>query len=180
MTMNGSAIPTKTPPFDDALVDQLVEMREGRTFECKRVVGEKLTRALESIVAFANTEGGLLVLGLEDEDKATGRDRVYGIQESPSAVDELQRLIDSRITPPLDKPSFMEIGCTLRDGSWGSLVVVRVEKSEAIHSIVLNGTWQRLNKGNKELVAEVETSGQLFSAVQGKQSKERVQPVVIS
>ena len=153
MTMNGSAIP-KTPPFDDALVDQLVEMREGRTFECKRLIGEKLTRALESVVAFANTEGGILVLGLEDEDKATGRDRVYGIQESLSAVDELQRLIDSRITPLLDKPAFMEIGCTLRDGSRGSLVVVRVEKSETIHSIVLNGTWQRLNKGNKELVAE--------------------------
>ena len=105
---------------------------------------EKLTRALESVVAFANTEGGILVLGLEDEGKATGRDRVYGIQESPSAVDELQRLIDSRITPHLDKPAFMEIGCTLRDGSRGSLVVVRVEKSEAIHPIVLNGTWQRL------------------------------------
>ena len=60
----------------------------------------------------------------------------------------------STITPPLDKPVFTEIACTLHDGSRGSLVVVRVEKSEAIHSVVLNGTWQRLNKGNKELVAE--------------------------
>lgn len=153
MTINGSIMPN-APPFDDKLVDQLIEIQEGRNFETKRVAGDKLTRALESIVAFTNTEGGSLVLGLEDEDKATGRDRIYCVQENPAAVDELQRLIDSRITPAISKPAFIEIGCTLRDGSKGSIVVVQVEKSEAIHSIVLNGTWQRLNKGNKELVAE--------------------------
>lgn len=140
--------------FDDEWVNELLTLEEGQHFETKRVVGEKLTRALESIVAFANTDGGLLVLGLEDKDKAKGPDRVYGVQENPVAIDELRKLIGSRITPSLPTPAFIEIGCRLRDGSKGSIVVLRVEKSEEIHSIVLNGTWQRLQKGNKELVAE--------------------------
>ena len=142
------------PPFDDELVRQLLAQKESLFFEAKRVAGEKLTKALQTIVAFANTDGGFLVLGLEDEAKAKGRNRVYGIQENPAAVDEIRRLISTRITPTLPQPSFAEIGCTLRDGSNGSIMIVRVEKSPLVHSIVLDGTWKRLRTGNAELVAE--------------------------
>jgi len=141
-------------PNDDAFVEQLLAVEESTVFETKRVAGDKLTRVLESIVAFANTEGGFLVLGLEDEDKAKGRDRIYGIQENPSTVDEIKRLVAHRITPPLVLPDSVEVGCTLRDGTRGSIVVVRVNKSPVIHSIVLDGTWMRLSRGNRELVAE--------------------------
>lgn len=152
--MNESiSLPTQ-PQNNDALVDQLLDIEENAEFESKRVVGDKLTRALESIVAFANTEGGFLILGLEDEQKAKGRDRVYGIQENVAAVDELKRLVAQRITPALALPGFVEIGCTLHDGTPGSIVIVRVNKSPVVHSIVLNGTWKRLSKGNRELVAE--------------------------
>ena len=61
-----------TPPFDDKFVDDLLRMSESQQFEVKRVAGEKLTRALETVVAFANTDGGFLVLGIEDEKKAHG------------------------------------------------------------------------------------------------------------
>ena len=73
----------KQPLINDKLVDDLVAIPESKTFETKRVVGSKLTRALETAVAFANTNGGWLVLGLEDEDKAKGRDRSF------DAVEEL-------------------------------------------------------------------------------------------
>jgi len=146
---------TTQPPFDDEIAHTLVGMPESLRFEVKRVKGDKLTRALETVVAFANTEGGYLVLGLEDSGKEQGRARIYGVQENPCAVDELRRFIDTRITPPIiPKPSFTEIGCTLRDGSLGSIVIVQVAKSDNVHSITLDGTWQRLMKGNKELVAE--------------------------
>ena len=75
-----------TLPLDDPFVAQLLDFDESRTFETKRIAGQKLTRALESVVAFANTDGGFVVLGLEDKDKASGQDRVFGIQENPAAV----------------------------------------------------------------------------------------------
>lgn len=142
------------PPVDDEFVDDLLEYEEGPKIEFKRIVGEKLTRALETVVAFANTEGGFLLLGLEDRNKATGRDRVYGIQENPANVDELRRLVATKITPPIDPPPFTEVGCTLRDGTTGSIVLVSVEKGVDVHSIALGGTWTRLDRGNRQLTAE--------------------------
>ncbi|MBL8843770.1 MAG: putative DNA binding domain-containing protein [Planctomycetes bacterium] len=144
------------PPFDDELVDQLLSTPEGATFEFKRA--GKNDRKLQTIVAFANAEGGYLVLGIEDEDKATGRERVHGVDENPESIDELRRLLQTRITPQLAPPDhvapqFIPIGCTLRDGSRGSIVIVKVDKSPAIHSIIDGGTYVRLSRSNRQLAA---------------------------
>jgi ATP-dependent DNA helicase RecG len=121
----------RPPRIDDALVEQLLRLEEGRVFEAKRV-GPRNDKKLETILAFANTDGGLLVLGLEDAAKAQGRERVYGIGENPESVDELRRLVRTRITPRMEppdavEPRFHHVGCVLRDGSKGAIVVVQVE-----------------------------------------------------
>ncbi len=151
--MNGSQEVSPTPlPKDDALIDRLLEWDENDRFECKRLVG-KLASALETIVAFSNSEGGLLVLGLEDPAKAKGRARVYGVEENPMAMDELRRLVESRITPAPSNISWTGIGCSLHNGQQGSVVVVSVAKSPQVHSIVDDGTLIRLGKSNRQLVA---------------------------
>ena len=152
-TASAASTPASPPlPLDDALVDQLLALSESRQFECKRV--GKVDRLLESVVAFANSEGGTLALGLEDPDKAEGRSRVFGIQEHPMNWDELQRKFRSRITEPDQLPvTHAEVGCTLRDKTHGSLILLKVRKSSRIHSIVDDGTFVRLTKGNKELTA---------------------------
>ena len=142
------------PPIDDEFVDYVLEIEESKGFEIKRIVGDKLTRALETIVAFANTDGGYLILGLEDPYKGKGRNRVYGIQEKPDNIDALQHLIASKITPAINPPHFSHVGCTLRDGSRGSIALVSIEKGSDVHSIVLGGTWTRLHKSNRQLTAE--------------------------
>ena len=151
--MNASTGLNPTPPFDDALVDKVLIEAESYTFDCKRLK-DRLAKILETVVAFANSDGGMIALGLEDPDKAQGRDRVYGIQENLMNWDELRRLMLSRITESellVWKPR--EVGCTLRDGSVGSVVFLRIEKSVRIHSIVDDGTFRRLDKGNKQLTA---------------------------
>jgi ATP-dependent DNA helicase RecG len=122
------------PRFDDELIDRLLDLPESLWYDCKRIK-DKLGSIFETIVAFANSEGGSVVLGLEDPDKNTGRDRVYGIQENITNWDEVRRLIQTRITDPNLLPlKFIEIGCTLRDGSKGSVVVIQVAKSTIIRS----------------------------------------------
>ena len=148
-----TATTPQPPPLDDALVDKALLEEESYTFDCKRLK-DRLTKVLETVVAFANSDGGVIALGLEDPDKAQGRDRVYGIQENPMNWDELRRLMLSRITESgllSWKPH--EVGCTLRDGTIGSVVFLRIEKSTRIHSIVDDGTFRRLDKGNKILTA---------------------------
>ena len=142
-----------TPPFDDALVDDFLKLEESYQYDCKRIK-DKLASVIETIVAFANSDGGMIALGLEDPDKAKGRDRVFGIQENPMNWDELQKLIRTRITEPdLLSCRPTEIGCTLRDGQPGSMIVLRVDKSVTVHSVVGNGTLVRLGKSNKQLTA---------------------------
>ncbi|HVC97800.1 MAG TPA: ATP-binding protein, partial [Pirellulales bacterium] len=82
------------------------------------------------------------------------RDRVFGLQENPMNLDELRRLLQSRITEPSLLPvTCHEVGCTLRDGSRGSVAFLRIAKSGRVHPIVDDGTFARLDKSNKELTA---------------------------
>jgi ATP-dependent DNA helicase RecG len=136
-----------------AIVQNLCSKDETIRFESKRVSGKMVHKALETVVAFANTEGGFLVLGLEDFKKAKGVDRLFGIQENPEAVDELRRKVEHSIIPRLDEVIWRSIPCVLRDGSEGSLVVVEVMKSAKVHSVVEDGTWKRLEHGISEMTA---------------------------
>jgi ATP-dependent DNA helicase RecG len=143
-------LPTQ-PPFDDELVETFLKFPEGYAFDCKRL--GKLDRVIEAVVAFANADGGTIALGLEDPNKGHGRDRVYGIQENPLALDELRRLVRSRITPEIDGLGFLEISCALRGGEPGSVCFLRVPKSPGVHSIVNDGTFRRLDRSNQQLTA---------------------------
>lgn len=139
-------------PHDDALVDQLLTLDEEYRLECKRLAG-KPTSILETIVAFANSDGGVVILGLDDPGKAKGRARVYGVEENLMAVDELRRAVEVRMTPDLPGVSWRRVGCTLRDGQSGSIIMVSVPKSLAVHSLVGDGTFIRLGKSNRQIVA---------------------------
>jgi ATP-dependent DNA helicase RecG len=144
------------PLSNEELVDRILAMDESLSFDTKCLGNNR--RNIETIVALANKEGGLLVLGVEDKTKASGRDRLYGIQENPESLDELHRLLPHRITPPLAEPNtpppkFVEVKCKLRDGRPGSIMIVRVQKSSAVHSVVDGGTFIRLEKSNRQLSA---------------------------
>lgn len=139
-------------PFDDELVDSFLNIPEGYYFDCKRL--GKLDRVLETVVAFANADGGTIGLGFEDPTKAENHDRLYGVQENPLALDELRRLVRSRITPEIDGLIFSEIGCKLRSGQIGSVCFLRVPKSPSVHSIVNGGTFRRLDRSNQQLTAQ--------------------------
>jgi ATP-dependent DNA helicase RecG len=45
------------------------------------------------------------------------------------------------------------VPCTLNTGLHGYVVLLQVDKSEQVHSIVGNGTWTRMNASNRELSA---------------------------
>jgi len=146
------AKPTSTQKVPE-LAAHLLALPESVVFETKRVSGKMVHKALETIVAFANTEGGNLVLGIEDVQKAQGADRLYGMVENPEAVNELQRKAASQITPPLDDLNWTTVACQLRDGTMGEVMVVGVPRSGIVHSLVDGGTWKRLSNGNRQMTA---------------------------
>jgi ATP-dependent DNA helicase RecG len=135
------------------LLERVLSSPENRTLDVKRVSGKMVQKALETLCAFVNTDGGVLALGIEDPAKAKGVQRVYGVQENPEAIDELQRKTRTQFNPPINGIRFMRLPCTLRDGQAGHVVLVQVGKSAAVHSIVDNGTWTRLDASNREMSA---------------------------
>lgn len=138
---------------DPELLTRLIAAGETRRREFKRVSGKMVGKALETVSAFANTDGGLLVLGMADIKDFRGTGRLFGTQENPEAVDDLLRKLRTHFVPAIDNVSLSRLPCLLRDGSAGDLLLVQVPRSARVHSVLDDGTWTRLDAGNREMNA---------------------------
>ncbi len=131
-------------------------MPENPTLDFKRV-SAKHSRLYETLCAFANTDGGLLALGVGDAKAMRPGDkpasRLFGIEETPEGFDDLRRDLLTRFTPPLGDLHWLRLPCALANGQPGHLVLLRVEKSAQVHSIVGNGTWARMDASNRQMTA---------------------------
>jgi len=137
----------------NGLIKKLCVQDETITFEAKRVSGKMVHKALTTISAFANTDGGILVLGLEDLGKATGEARLFGVEENMEAVDELKRKLESHIIPPIEGVQWLDVPFETTDRRKGTLQVVEVTGSTKVHSIQDGGTWKRLESSNRQMTA---------------------------
>jgi ATP-dependent DNA helicase RecG len=73
----------------------LLSRNEGKTLEFKRDLSSP-QNVLKAIVAFANTSGGVILLGVEDKTK-----RVRGIQDVLAEEERLASMISDSISPAL-------------------------------------------------------------------------------
>lgn len=137
----------------ETLIAQVLGRAESARFETKRVSGKMVGKALETICAFANTQGGTLVLGVEDAAKASGAQRLVGLAENPEAGDELRRKVLTHLLPEVENLRWARVACTLREGSNGHVLLVVVPQSAKVHSIRDDGTWTRLDASNREMNA---------------------------
>lgn len=141
----------------ETLLAQILMRSESRYLEFKRVSGKMVNKALETICAFANSEGGNLVLGIADLKEFQGNDRLFGIEENPEAVDELQRLVFTKFQPPIASITMRRMSCALNNGPYartqGHLILVTVPRSTKVHSLIGGGTYERLDAGNTPMSA---------------------------
>jgi len=145
-----------TPAQAADRIAALLAAPESRTLDFKRI-SAKHTRMVETICAYANSDGGLLVIGVGDakdlKPGAKPENRLFGIEESPEGFDDFRRLVMQRFAPPLARLHWLRVPCTLHNGQPGHVVMLRVEKSDQVHSVVGNGTWTRMEASNRELSA---------------------------
>lgn len=143
------------------LLDTLLARTESRHLEFKRVSGKMVNKALETICAFANADGGILVLGLADLKEHQGADRLFGVEENPEALDELQRAVATRFQPGIPGISFRRLSCTLGNGPAkgqpGHIVLVTVSRSAQVHSVLNGGTFERMDASNNVMNAAAVT-----------------------
>jgi ATP-dependent DNA helicase RecG len=127
---------------DKELLKVLLDVVEWETFDCKRasIAPSKL---LESVVAFANTSGGTIALGLEDSKKAKNEQRLLGISENLSNIAESLKLIEKEIAPPLKLWGKHEIDITNTKGIPDKILFLTVGKGDDVHSLKNGDTFVR-------------------------------------
>ena len=137
-------------------ITALLTAQESRTLDFKRISG-KQGRMYEAICAFANTEGGLLVMGIGDAKAMKSGDkpqsRLFGIEENLEGFDNFRTELLTRFTPAITKLHWIRVPCTLNTGQPGHVVMLRVEKSDQVHTIVGDGTWTRLDASSRQMSA---------------------------
>lgn len=136
---------------NDLLADILTIPSESQTIEFKRLAREKVVlKTIETIVAMANTDGGVIVLGIDDPEKTKlkGMDRVYGIDESVEVYDAIGREIQ-RIVPPFSgiwPPKVFDVD----EKRFGLIFIPKVIDS---FRSINNHVYVRGDKGNRQLTA---------------------------
>jgi len=125
----------------DPFIQELVTYSETRKLEFKRVSGKMVRKALETVCAFANSEGGVVVLGVADLKEFQGNDRLFGVEENPEAVDELQRALVNSFDPAVRGIRMERVYCKLYNGAAkgqdGCIILLKVERSPNGESLTL-------------------------------------------
>lgn len=138
---------------NDSLIQKILEIPfETRTLEFKRLGSrnETIDRTLQSIVAMANTDGGIIVLGIDDPQKSNkkGMDRIYGIEENLELYDELGQNI-KKISPPISSIWPLDlIEVPNKKVRIGWLIIPKVVDN---FRSIENHVYVRQERGNKRL-----------------------------
>ena len=144
--------PEQAAPY----ISSLLAAPENRTLDFKRI-SSKHGRMIETLCAFANSEGGLLVIGVGDakdlKPGAKPQSRLFGIEENPEAFDDFRRHVMERFAPPIERLHWLHLPCVLHDGKPGTIILLRVEKNGMVHSVVGDGTWTRMGASNRQMNA---------------------------
>lgn len=134
------------------IVEMLLSIpEETQTIEFKRLDGPKVVaKTLKTVVAMANTDGGTIVIGIDDPDKtkSQGLERIYGIEENKDLYDEIVRKLQN-IVPPisgLSTPGTIHI-----DDIDKTIALLRIPKATECFYAYENHVYVRLQKSNKLL-----------------------------
>lgn len=125
---------------------------ETQTIEFKRLDGKKVvSKIVQTIVAMANTDGGTIILGVEDPEKTKlkGTERIFGIEEGKELFDEIFHEI-KRIIPPVAnlKPDIIEISKNK------TVALLNIPKLTESFCSINNQVFIRLYKSNKKLTPQ--------------------------
>lgn len=116
----------------------------------------KPQKLIETVVAFANADGGMIAIGLEDPRKAKSNERLIGIGEKKENVAEFLKLVDKEIDPFLQEKDTFELPIKNLEGDDDVILIIKIGKSSDVHSLKNGDTFvrkgdQNVKIGNREI-----------------------------
>lgn len=136
-------------------IDYLLGLPESQVFDCKRAQ-IKPAKIIETICAFANTDGGVIALGMEDPKKAPRNERLIGISEGIDNAADILNALDKEFEPPLFPVEKQYLDIVNTENQKDKILLLIISKGEDIHSLKNGDTFRRDgNKNHKMGASEI-------------------------
>lgn len=128
-------------------IGEMQQTTENQTFDRKSIRVEP--KGLSNIfVAFANADGGIIVIGIEDKTK-----EIEGILGYEAKLNEIYRVGYDFCVPSV-KCRFEKVDCIDKNGEPNQLLLICVEQSDKVHANQADEVYYRVGDKSKKLSFE--------------------------
>lgn len=128
-------------------VEQIRQMPEGQTFDCKSVHIDPKVLA-NTVVAMANADGGMIAVGISDKTR-----RVEGVDQDKAHLNELLRVPFDFCVPTVSvRTEYMP--CTDSDGEDNHILLIHVPASPRLHANQADEVYWRVGDKSRKLPFE--------------------------
>ncbi|MCM1262022.1 MAG: putative DNA binding domain-containing protein [Butyrivibrio sp.] len=128
-------------------IEELLQNEERQTFDRKSVMIGPKALAI-SLVAFANADGGKIVIGISDKNR-----RIEGVDYEIERVNELLR-VPFDFCEPTVKVDIEKVPCTDYKGRENHVIVMYIEPSPYVHTNQADEVYFRIGDKSKLLKFE--------------------------
>ena len=128
-------------------IKELLKRKEGQTFECKSVMVEPRALAV-TVVAFANADGGTIVIGVSDKERA-----IEGVDYQQDKLNDLLRVPYDFCKPSVPITTSL-VSCKDAEDRDNHVLVMDVPASPRLHANQADEAFVRIGDKSRKLSFE--------------------------
>ena len=128
-------------------IQEIQTRKEDQTFDCKSIQIDPKALAIP-IVAFANADGGTIVIGVSDKTR-----KIEGVDQNTEKLNELLRVPLDFCNPSVSITSEL-LPCTDKDGNKNHIILMHIPASSELHANQADEAFMRVGDKSRKLSFE--------------------------
>ena len=128
-------------------IQEITTRKEDQTFDCKSIQIDPKALAVP-IVAFANADGGTIVIGVSDKTR-----KIEGVDQHTEKLNELLRVPLDFCNPSVSITSDL-LPCTDKDGNENHILLMYIPASSELHANQADEAFMRVGDKSRKLSFE--------------------------
>ena len=128
-------------------IQEIQTRKEDQTFDCKSIQIDPKALAIP-IVAFANADGGTIVIGVSDKTR-----KIEGVDQNTEKLNELLRVPLDFCNPSVPITTDL-VPCTDKDGNDNHILLMYIPASSELHANQVDEAYMRVGDKSRKLSFE--------------------------